>query len=58
MPLKRNSEMRRLTVDLPKDVYRDLKVYCALNDTNMAEEARKLIAAFVKRKARGRAEQQ
>jgi predicted DNA-binding ribbon-helix-helix protein len=36
--------MRRITVDLEEDLYRQLKVYCAENDTEIAALIRELLA--------------
>lgn len=35
--------MKRFTIDLPDEIHKRLKIYCAENDTNMAEVIRVLV---------------
>ncbi len=52
MALKRDPGKKRLTVDLPADIYREFKIYCVRKDTKMADEMRKMIKALLKRKVK------
>ena len=55
-PLKRDPSKKRLTVDLPVETYRALKVHCARNDTNMADRLRELIGGLLAAEAEGQPE--
>ena len=41
--------MKRLSVDLPDEVHHRLKVHCAIEQTDMAELARKLIVDYLEK---------
>jgi metal-responsive CopG/Arc/MetJ family transcriptional regulator len=39
--------MKRFTIDLAEDLYKQLKFYCVEHDTNMVEVIRKLLEDFL-----------
>jgi len=40
--------MKRITIDLADDIYRELKIHCALADVRMADVVRKLLEDYLK----------
>jgi hypothetical protein len=41
--------MKRITVDLQEEMYRELKIYCATQDIRMADVIRKLLEEHLTR---------
>jgi hypothetical protein len=44
--------MIRITVDLPEDLHRELKIYCAANRLRLADVIRKLVADLLEKDAK------
>ena len=40
--------MKRITIDLSDDLYRELKIRCVIDDTRMADVVRKLLEEYLK----------
>ena len=45
--VKPREDMKRMTVDVPKDQHRKLRLYCLNNDVQMNDVVRRLIAQLV-----------